>query len=66
MKEMLEKIFNLLKDSEKVVFMGVGEEKLTDDGVGPYIISELLNYTSERFLFIISGRHYVLSNVRRC
>ena len=46
MKEMLEKIFTLLKDSEKVVFMGVGEEKLTDDGVGPYIISELLEYAA--------------------
>ena len=55
MKEMAEKIFNLLKDSEKVVFMGVGEEKLTDDGVGPYIISELLNYASKRFLFINAG-----------
>ena len=52
---MLEKIFTLLKDSEKVVFMGVGEEKLTDDGVGPYIISELLEYDSERFLFINAG-----------
>lgn len=55
MKEMLEKIFNLLKDSEKVVFMGVGEEKLTDDGVGPYIISELLEYASESILFINAG-----------
>lgn len=52
MKEILEKILSYLKEAGKIVFMGVGEEKLTDDGVGPYIITELLDYTNERFLFI--------------
>jgi hydrogenase maturation protease len=52
MREMLEKILEKLKGAQKVVFMGIGEEKLTDDGVGPYIISELLSLNSERFKFI--------------
>ena len=48
----MEKVFDRLKGANKVVFMGIGEEKLSDDGVGPYIISELLKYTNEKFLFI--------------
>ena len=36
-----------IEDAKKVVFMGIGEEKLSDDGVGPYIISELLSYSNE-------------------
>ncbi|MCK4383763.1 MAG: hydrogenase maturation protease, partial [Candidatus Lokiarchaeota archaeon] len=35
--------------------MGIGEEKLSDDGVGPYIISELLMYSNNKFLFINAG-----------
>lgn len=49
---MLEKILSYLNDAKKIVFMGIGEEKLSDDGVGPYIITELLNFSDERFLFI--------------
>ena len=49
---MLEKLLKKLDGASKVVFMGVGEEKMTDDGVGPYIISELLGYSNEKFLFI--------------
>lgn len=49
---MLEKILSYLNNAKKIVFMGIGEEKLSDDGVGPYIITELLTRSNERFLFI--------------
>jgi hydrogenase maturation protease len=52
MNELLEKLLSHLKGATKIVFMGVGEEKLTDDGVGPYIVTELLDYSNEKFLFI--------------
>ena len=52
MNELLEKLLERLGGAKKVVFLGIGEEKLTDDGVGPYIISELLNLNNERFRFI--------------
>ena len=55
MKEMLEQLLTKLKGAVKVVFMGIGEEKLSDDGVGPYIISELLLYSKDKFLFINAG-----------
>ncbi|MFX1569999.1 MAG: hydrogenase maturation protease [Promethearchaeota archaeon] len=44
-----------LNNANKVVFVGIGEEKLSDDGVGPYIISELLDYSNEKALFINAG-----------
>ena len=55
MKQMLEQLLAKLKGAVKVVFMGIGEEKLSDDGVGPYIISELLLYSKDKFLFINAG-----------
>ena len=55
MEEILEKLLSELNGAIKVVFVGIGEEKLTDDGVGPYIISKLYNQTSERFLFLNAG-----------
>ena len=55
MREMFERLFSKLEGAKKVVFMGIGEEKLSDDGVGPYIISELLSYSNEKFLFINAG-----------
>ena len=55
MREVLERLNSKLKDAKKIVFMGIGEEKLSDDGVGPYIISELLSYSNEKFLFINAG-----------
>ncbi len=55
MKELNEKLLEKLKDASKVVFMGIGEEKLRDDAVGPYIISELLSYSNNKFLFINAG-----------
>ncbi len=52
MEEMSKKILSELNGATKVVFIGIGEEKLTDDGVGPYIISKLYENTSDRFLFL--------------
>jgi hydrogenase maturation protease len=52
MKKLLEKLLIRLKGAKKVVFMGIGEEKMTDDGVGPFIISELLNDSNDKFLFL--------------
>ena len=50
-----EKLLNRLKTAEKIVFMGIGEIKLQDDGVGPYIITELLDENNKKFLFINAG-----------
>jgi hydrogenase maturation protease len=55
MDELYDKLLEKLKDASKVVFMGIGEEKLRDDAVGPYIISELLAYSNYKFLFINAG-----------
>ncbi len=55
MEELTTKLLNKLKFASKVVFMGIGEEKLSDDGVGPYIISKFLNNSNEKFLFINAG-----------
>jgi hydrogenase maturation protease len=49
-------LLNKLSGCKGIVFMGIGEEKLSDDGVGPYIISELLPYSgNEKVLFINAG-----------
>jgi hydrogenase maturation protease len=56
MDELYTILLNRLSGVRSIVFMGIGEEKLTDDGVGPYIISELLPYSdNEKFLFINAG-----------
>lgn len=55
MKELLKILLDKLNKVNKIVFMGIGEEKLSDDGVGPYIISELLDFSNEKFLFINAG-----------
>lgn len=55
MKELYEKILSKLHEARKIVFMGIGEEKLTDDGVGPYIISELLSCSNNNIIFINAG-----------
>ncbi|GAG55892.1 unnamed protein product [marine sediment metagenome] len=55
MNEILEKLLKILNDALKIVFVGIGEEKLADDGVGPYVISELLHLSNEKFLFINAG-----------
>jgi hydrogenase maturation protease len=56
----MDDIYRLLLDRlsgvNRIVFMGIGEEKLTDDGVGPYIISELLPWSdNKKFLFLNAG-----------
>ena len=55
MDDLYQNLYHRLKTSKKIVFMGIGEEKLADDGVGPYIISELLNLTDQKYLFINAG-----------
>ncbi|MFW9823986.1 MAG: hydrogenase maturation protease [Candidatus Thorarchaeota archaeon] len=55
MFELYKELKSKLKGAKRVAFMGVGEEKLSDDGVGPYIISELLSYSDNNFLFINAG-----------
>ncbi|MBD3194842.1 MAG: hydrogenase maturation protease [Candidatus Lokiarchaeota archaeon] len=55
MKDLYDKLFNRLKDAKKIVFMGLGEEKMQDDGIGPYIITELLSHSSDKVLFINAG-----------
>jgi hydrogenase maturation protease len=55
MEDLYEKLLNRLIGVKCLVFMGIGEEKLNDDGLGPYIISELLEYTNEKVLFINAG-----------
>ncbi|MFX1235655.1 MAG: hydrogenase maturation protease [Promethearchaeota archaeon] len=61
MNELYEKLKIRLKHASKIIFMGIGEEKLRDDGVGPYIIGELLthfnmeNLLNKMILFINAG-----------
>ncbi|MFX1375963.1 MAG: hydrogenase maturation protease [Promethearchaeota archaeon] len=55
MKEIRKLLYDKLKGATKIVLMGIGETKLSDDGVGPYIISELLDYSNDKFLFINAG-----------
>lgn len=52
MKDLFEKLLYKLNGASKIIFVGIGEVKMNDDGVGPYIISELLSYSNEKFLFI--------------
>jgi hydrogenase maturation protease len=52
MIDLQDKLLKRLKNHSRIIFMGVGEEKLSDDGVGPYIISELLTYSNDTILFI--------------
>ncbi len=55
MEEVQVKLLNRVESASKVVFMGIGEEKLSDDAVGIYIITELLGFSNEKFLFINGG-----------
>lgn len=55
MEELFKRILAKVKDASKIVFMGIGEEKLSDDGVGPYIISKLLHLSNQKFMFINAG-----------
>ncbi|MFX1572031.1 MAG: hydrogenase maturation protease [Promethearchaeota archaeon] len=55
MKELIGILLKKLHRANKIAFMGIGEEKLRDDAIGVYIISELLEYSNEKFLFINAG-----------
>jgi len=55
MEELFKKLKKRLNGSEKIIFVGIGENKMTDDAVGPYIITELLDKNNDRFLFINAG-----------
>ena len=55
MKEFHSTLLKKVRDANKLAFVGIDEEKLSDDGVGPYIISELLNFSNEKVLFINAG-----------
>jgi len=55
MDDLYQKLLDRLIGVKNLVFMGIGEEKLSDDGLGPYIISELLEYSNEKVLFINAG-----------
>ena len=55
MNAFFEKLLEKFKNATKIVFMGIGEEKMSDDAVGVYIVSELLSYSNEKFLFINAG-----------
>ncbi|MFW9896716.1 MAG: hydrogenase maturation protease [Candidatus Thorarchaeota archaeon] len=55
MSELYKKLKSKLEGAKRVAFVGVGEEKLSDDGVGPYVISEFLSLSDNKFLFINAG-----------
>lgn len=56
MEDLYSLLLNRLSGVKSIAFMGIGEEKLSDDGVGPYIISELLPCSEEeKILFINAG-----------
>ena len=55
MKDLFERLRSRINTHTGIVFMGIGEEKLSDDGVGPFIISELLAFSNDTFLFINAG-----------
>jgi len=56
MEDLYSLLLNRISSLTSIVFMGIGEEKLSDDGVGPYIISELLSFSNkEKVLFINAG-----------
>ncbi|MFX1274414.1 MAG: hydrogenase maturation protease [Promethearchaeota archaeon] len=55
MEDLLEKILDETNGATKVAIVGIGEEKLTDDAVGPYIISKLLQFNDNKFLIINCG-----------
>jgi hydrogenase maturation protease len=55
MEQLFQKLKERLKNAKKILFLGIGENKMTDDAIGPYIITELLDLNNERFLFINAG-----------
>jgi len=55
MEEFLIKLASETMDATKIAIIGIGEEKLTDDGIGPYIITKLLKYNNEKLLIMNCG-----------
>ncbi|TXT66690.1 MAG: Hydrogenase 3 maturation protease [Promethearchaeota archaeon] len=55
MEDLYRKLKKRLQNAERILFLGLGEPKLRDDAVGPHIITKLLAYNDERFLFINAG-----------
>jgi len=55
MKEFEEQLLRRLKGAKRVLFMGIGEEKMSDDAIGIYIASELLGCNDDRFKIINAG-----------
>jgi hydrogenase maturation protease len=55
MKELSDRLHQRLENAEKVVIVGTGEVKMTDDGVGVYIATELLKESNEKVLVINAG-----------
>lgn len=46
------KILDLVEKAEKILFLGIGEVNMRDDGFGPYITANFSKKSSNNFLFI--------------
>jgi len=55
MEDFFEKLLDRTTDATKIVFLGIGEEKLSDDGLGPFIIGELTELSNEKTTFLNAG-----------
>ena len=55
MEDLEQKLTERLDGASKIVIVGIGEEKLCDDGVGPFIITQLIIENNEKIKFI-NGR----------
>lgn len=55
MKDLLEKLLERLENAKRVVILGTGEVKMTDDGIGVYVATELLDKSDDRVLVINAG-----------
>lgn len=55
MKELLDRLLERLDNAKRVVFLGLGEVKMTDDGVGVYVATELLDKSDDNVLVMNAG-----------
>lgn len=55
MEDLEQRLTERVKGASKIVVVGIGEDKLRDDGVGPFIITQLKKNNKE-FVKIINGR----------
>lgn len=51
-KNIKAKILDLVEKAEKILFLGIGEVNLRDDGFGPYITAYFSTKSLDNFLFI--------------